>query len=112
MALTHMSTDSPSGPLFVVGMWRSGTSLLYTLLNQHPQIALLYEGDIPILRPFFWPLQRSQWFARWEFWNGAAHRHKIDRATLPARPPNAQEAAEAVYHQYASRMNAAIWGEK
>ena len=37
------SSEQPSapmsaGPVFVVGMWRSGTSLLYALLNQHPQI--------------------------------------------------------------------------
>ncbi|PYX45967.1 MAG: hypothetical protein DMG79_17915 [Acidobacteria bacterium] len=30
-----------AGPLFVVGMWRSGTSLLYALLNQHPEIGLM-----------------------------------------------------------------------
>ena len=35
-----------NGPLFVVGMWRSGTSLFYALFNQHPQIGLMYESDM------------------------------------------------------------------
>jgi len=30
-------------PVFVVGVFRSGTSLLYSLLNQHPEIGLMYE---------------------------------------------------------------------
>jgi hypothetical protein len=41
---TEKAQDTFTGPLFVLGMWRSGTSLLYALLNQHPQIALMYEG--------------------------------------------------------------------
>ena len=41
------------GPLFVVGMWRSGTSLFYALLNQHPQIKLMYEDELPLLWPLF-----------------------------------------------------------
>ena len=34
-----------SNPVFVVGVFRSGTSLLYSLLNQHPQMAFMYECD-------------------------------------------------------------------
>ncbi|MCU1303513.1 MAG: Sulfotransferase family, partial [Candidatus Sulfotelmatobacter sp.] len=41
-----MTSEPSSGPIFVVGIWRSGTSLLYTLMNQHPQIALTYESDL------------------------------------------------------------------
>ena len=55
------------GPLFVVGMFRSGTSLLYALLNQHPQIALLYEDDLAHLPSLFWfPTKTSRWLAKWE----------------------------------------------
>ena len=57
------------GPLFVIGIWRSGTSLLYALLNKHPQISLLYEGDLYCLRPLFWiPRAASSWLARWDLW--------------------------------------------
>src|ERR1700737_195615 len=49
-------------PLFVVGVARSGTSLLYALLNQHPQIAILFEGSLPFLRTLFRvPWARSDW---------------------------------------------------
>ncbi len=52
MAAEPLSRESMSpGPLFVVGMWRSGTSLLYALLNQHPQIGLMYESDFALLSP-------------------------------------------------------------
>src|ERR1700685_110141 len=68
------------GPLFVVGMWRSGTSLLFALLNKHPQVALMYEGDLSILRPLFWTRRpEGKWLDRWEFWNLAPQRHNLDR---------------------------------
>jgi hypothetical protein len=35
-----------ANPVFVVGVFRSGTSLLYDLLNQHPQAALMYECNV------------------------------------------------------------------
>ena len=34
-----------SGPLFIVASWRSGSSLLYALLNKHPQVALTFEAE-------------------------------------------------------------------
>ncbi|HZQ25933.1 MAG TPA: sulfotransferase [Terriglobales bacterium] len=105
-----MPSDSLSGPLFVVGMWRSGTSLLYTLLNQHPQIALMYEGDLALLRPLFRHGESSpDWLERWEFWNSGITRHSLQRENLPATFPDFRSAAETVWSQYAGL---AIYGDK
>jgi hypothetical protein len=105
-----MMNDRFSGPVFVVGIWRSGTSLLYTLLNQHPQIALTYESDLFLLRSLFrGGSNKSDWLERWEFWNSALTRHHIDGAKLAARFPDYCGAATAVCKQYAG---AAIYGDK
>ena len=53
MANEAQNLGMSDGPVFVVGMWRSGTSLLYALLNQHPQIGLMYESDMLTLSPLF-----------------------------------------------------------
>ena len=98
------------GPLFVVGMWRSGTSLLYALLNQHSRIALMYEGDLPLLWPLFWGGRtKADWQERWEFWNGALSRHQIAGGRLPADISSLSAAVESAYRQYAGE---AIWGCK
>ncbi|MFZ0309585.1 MAG: sulfotransferase [Candidatus Sulfotelmatobacter sp.] len=105
-----ITVKSNSGPVFVVGMWRSGTSLLYTLLNQHPHIALMYEGNLPLLWPLFRKGKaRPDWLERWEFWSGALSRHKIDTQALHGELPALPEAMELVYRQYAGL---ARWGCK
>ncbi len=107
----HMSSDAGSGPLFVVGMWRSGTSLLYTLLNQHPEIALMYEADLPLLRPLFSHKGSNRdWLVRWEFWNSALSRHRIATENIPAIVPDLFSGAMAVWKEYAGE--ATIMGEK
>jgi Sulfotransferase family len=105
-----MSSDKTSGPVFVVGMWRSGTSLLYTLLNQHPGIALMYEADLPLLRQLFRTAgSKADWLERWEFWNSALTRHCIDRQPIPQNVPDLRRASEIVWKQYAGD---ALYGEK
>jgi hypothetical protein len=105
-----MSADSASGPLIVVGMWRSGTSLLYSLLNQHPQIALMYEADLFLLQPLFSRKgSNPDWLARWEFWNSALSRHHLRQETLPAAVPDFRTGAIAVWREYAGP---AVMGEK
>lgn len=105
-----ISHDAFSGPLFVVGMWRSGTSLLYALLNQHPQIALMYEGDLPLLWPLFLGgKSKSDWRERWEFWNSALTRHQLQRGKFPSQVAGVRAATELAYREYAGD---AIWGCK
>jgi hypothetical protein len=105
-----MSRGADPGPVFVVGMWRSGTSLLYTLLNQHPGIALMYEADLPLLRQLFRKAgSKTDWLERWEFWNSALTRHRIDSQRIPQNVPDLESAAEIVWKQYAG---AALYGEK
>lgn len=98
-----MSGDQAhDGPLFVVGMWRSGTSLFYALLNQHPQIALLYEGDLPLLWPLFLGRRaKSDWPERWEFWNSAITRHRLDLHRLPRNVSGLRQACEIAWKQHA-----------
>ena len=105
-----VSNDIFNGPLFVVGMWRSGTSLLYALLNQHPKIALLYEGDLPLMWPLFLGGKaKSDWLERWEFWNSALSRHQLQRGKLSSEVTSVRAATELAYREYAGD---AIWGCK
>jgi Sulfotransferase family len=106
-----MPTESSSqGPLFVVGMWRSGTSLFYALLNQHPQIGLLYEGDLALLWPLFLRAKVKQdWAERWDFWNLGATRHQLDLSGVSRHSTSFRGICEAVWKQYAGPV---IGGEK
>ena len=99
-------------PLFVVGVFRSGTSLLCSLLNQNPQIALMYEFDIwNFPRPLLSRRFARNWMERLEFYNRALSRHRMvqagDHQALQAiRTP------EALYGEFGARKGAAVSGEK
>jgi hypothetical protein len=100
-------------PLFVLSVVRSGSSLLYALLNQHSQIALLYEGDLPTMQLFLWGQFRSGgWRERWEFWNQGPSRHGIAIESLPANVSDVWEATRLAYQSVTRRKRATIWGEK
>jgi Sulfotransferase family len=102
-----------SGPVFVIGMWRSGTSLFYALLNQHPDIALMYEGDLWLLRPLFWFRGGASRLARrWQFWNEAITRHKIEPERLASGSSSFRENLESAYRETARQKGARLFGEK
>src|ERR1700691_5762752 len=97
-----MTNDQSAGPIIVVGIWRSGTSLLYTLLNQHPEIALMYEGDLLLLSPLL-SCKRSKrdGQTQWESWNSALSRHDIAASNISVDMPDLPTAATAVWKEYA-----------
>src|SRR5258708_26083179 len=107
------SAGRTTGPLFVLSVPRAGSSLLYTLLNQHSQIALLYEGDLPVMRLFLWgQFRNGGWRQRWEFWNQGPSRHGLAIDSLPTNVVDVWEATRLAYQMVADRKQAKVWGEK
>jgi hypothetical protein len=105
------ATPEP-GLFFVVGVWRSGTSLLHASLQRHPQVALMYEaapfGLWPRNPDAIWP---ADWPKRLEFYNQTISRHHLMAAALPSPAP-AREAALSLYSAFAAQRGATIIGEK
>lgn len=100
-------------PIFVVGVWRSGTTLCYSLLNQHPDIRLLYESDLLVLRLMFRiPWERKSWVDKWEYWNAGVSRHDIDPARLPGPVTSVADAFELAGREYAAQEGKKRWGCK
>ncbi len=107
-----MQHGSARGPLFIVSMSRGGSSLLYALLNQHPQVALTYEAELLLLNPVFLkPPPLRDWPERWEFLNSAPSRHGVEPGCIPAGA-SFRTAFERFHREYASRKAASIWGDK
>jgi N-acetylglucosaminyldiphosphoundecaprenol N-acetyl-beta-D-mannosaminyltransferase len=118
---TVQETGNPAGerehghvpPIFVVGVWRSGTTLLYSLLNQHSDIRLFYESDLPVLWPMFrLPWGRNTWVEKWEYWNAGVSRHDLDPVRLASPVTSLAEAAELAGREYAAQKGKTRWGCK
>jgi hypothetical protein len=103
---------SSSQPIFVVGVYRSGTSLLYALLNQHPQMALMYECDVWSFPGVFSKMRfKRDWLRRLEFYNKALSRHRLIfggslRGLENVRTP------EDLYRTFSAGKDKAFFGEK
>jgi hypothetical protein len=98
--------------VFVVGVYRSGTSLLCSLLNQNPNLALMFEFDVwnfpsQLLRYRF----DRNWLERMEFSNRSLSRHRLISANDRQRLEKIRTPLD-VYHAFAEMKGAAVGGEK
>ena len=103
---------SNQNPVFVIGVFRSGTSLLCSLLNQNPKIALMYECDVwNFPRPLL-PLRfRHNWAERIEFYNQALSRHRMIEEH-DCRGLDQIRTPLDLYRTFGERKGAAVSGEK
>jgi glycosyltransferase involved in cell wall biosynthesis len=108
-----LSTEKPTHRhLFVVGFARSGTSLLYSLLNLHPKIKLLFEADLlshSLIRTAM--LSGQNWWERLDFYNSSCRRHGLQPRPFWKNLRSAKEAATVLYTQYGG-SEALYVGEK
>src|ERR1700678_3518457 len=98
----YLMNQPPQRQLFVVGFARSGTSLLYSLLNLHPKIKLLFEADLlshSLIRTSI--LSGQNWWERLDFYNSSCHRHGLQPRPFWKDIRSAKEAATVLYSQYA-----------
>jgi Sulfotransferase family len=99
-------------PVFVVGVFRAGTSLLYSLLNQHPQVALMYECDAWNFPEWLSSLRfKGNWLARQEFYNSALSRHRLTYGNS-LRGLEEIQTPEDLYKVFGQGKSATLWGEK
>lgn len=99
-------------PIFVAGPFRSGTSLLYALLNQHPKIALMYECDVWNFPQALSGLRfRGDWRGRLEFYGRALSRHRLVFGEGLNGLENVRKPVD-LYRVFAETKNAPLFGEK
>ena len=101
-----------TAPIFVIGPLRSGTSLLYALLNQHPEIALMYECDVWNFPKTFSRLRlRGDWKQRLEFYSRPLSRHRLTFGNSLRGLENVRTPKD-LYQTFAATRNARFFGEK
>ena len=99
-------------PLFVVGVFRSGTSLLCSILNQHPQLSLMFECDVwNFPRPLLAARFRRNWAERIEFYNEALSRHRLVKDGDFSQLKKIHAASD-LYQAFGALKGATICGEK
>jgi len=111
-------------PLFIVGCARSGTTLLETMLNKHPEICINHESHFIIdlmrryifgrkyrgknsLSDFVNDLLSHKRYSLWQ------DKQKINRNEFSYyRGKSVPEIYEAVFSRYAHGENKSMWGDK
>jgi glycosyltransferase involved in cell wall biosynthesis len=99
-------------PLFVVGVFRSGTSLLCSILNQNPRVSLMFECDVwNFPRPLLDARFQRNWAERIEFYNEALSRHRLVADGDYSRLKKIHAATD-LYHAFGALKGATVCGEK
>lgn len=107
-------------PIFIVGMGRSGTTLLQLALNMHPQLAIFGETQAFLERrryaSFQQPRNLEQFLSEWRvLLRDSPHANLLHDQEIQSRLVNCTSYAEAVNEVMLGLARAegkSIWGEK
>lgn len=105
-----MNPAPETGLLFVVGLPRSGTSLLYALLSGHPGIALMFEAEFECAPGLVWRHGPDAALRKLEFFNQALSRHRIPLEEGRAHCTDSAALAHWCYRHMRERKPGAVWG--
>jgi Sulfotransferase family len=106
---------------FIVGVPRSGTTLLRIMLDAHPRLAIPPETGFLsrlVRLPWLWPagLGRQRLLAiitRAESWpDFHLDAHTLAEALEGVKPFTLADGLRAFYRVYAARFNKSLWGDK
>ncbi len=101
------------GLVFLLGLARSGTTLLNTLVNQHPRVALMKECAIAALPPWaFWLHPRGNLFKRLDLYNERLELHDLLELKAARGRAGKRTVCVWIYRTYAHRQDADVGGEK
>lgn len=110
-------------PFFIVGVGRSGTTLLRLMLHSHPRLAIPYETHFltqyvdehtdveehlpdAALRSLIERMLAEPMLAQWD------ESFSVDEVVAAARGNDLRAAVDAVYRCYANAKGKARWGDK
>jgi hypothetical protein len=95
-----------------VGFFRSGTSLLYSVLNQHPQVALMYECNVLDFPEILSAERfRGNWLERQEFFSHSLSRHRLILKGSLRGLENVKTPLD-LYRTFSQSKGATLCGEK
>ncbi|KQT61102.1 hypothetical protein ASG52_17890 [Methylobacterium sp. Leaf456] len=111
-----MSTHTPPAP-FVIGVGRSGTTLLRLMLDAHPDLAIPTEthflGALLSTEPGASPADLLARITGSETWpNMGMTADALAEAVAAEASPNPASVARAFYRLYASQRGKTRWGDK
>ena len=72
----------------------------------------MYEGELALLWPLFRWRGGAQWPERWDLWNQALTRHRLDASSFPSEICDLAAACDAAYRAVSKPKNARFRGEK
>lgn len=110
-------------PFFIIGIGRSGTTLIRLMLHHHPRIAIPYEshfitdyyqnadhyGDLTNednLRHLVSDILKEDLLVKWD------HQFDVDRVMKSVEHPTLNGVFDAIYRDYAKGKGKERWGDK
>lgn len=108
-----MKQEPSNQLLFILGLPRSGTTLLNTLLNQHSRIALMKECNLCAFPArAFHRNSYGKMLQRLEAYSKAVSFHELESYTASEEMLSRTEACRKTYSIYAQANDSGIGGEK
>jgi len=98
--------------IFIIGLPRSGTSLLYKMVSSHPEVELHYESDVLYSWPEMLSGKQKGWAEKVDSWNGHLSRRGYSAKELDSFPKLSKKDAMDFLYESIAKPETKVIGEK